>query len=74
VKKYEKMISKYGALIEDLDLKRLGKRLTMLTICVRLYNKLVFALSIILFLDYPAITIILFCYNTTFYLMFILWY
>jgi hypothetical protein len=74
VKKYEKMLAKYGGLIEDLDLKRLGKFLTMLTICVRIYHKLLFSLSIMLFLDYPVLTVILFTYNGIFYLMFINWF
>ena len=74
IDKYEKMITKYGTLIKDLDVPRLGKKVTMLTIIVRVYHKLIFSLSIMLFLEYPTLTIIMFTINGMAYMMFMNWY
>jgi hypothetical protein len=71
--RHRALMNKYGYLLRDLDLARLGKNMSILTVLVKISHKLVTALSIILFLDYPYFTIFAFTQNTLFYTMFIVW-
>ena len=61
----------YGILLNDIDLARVGKALAILTVFVRVLHKLVLALGIMVFLEYPYFTIATFNFNALFYIIFI---
>ena len=58
--KHQKLMSSYGYLLNDIDLRRVGKKMALLIVFVRIAQKLITALSIMVFLDYPYFTIFFF--------------
>lgn len=66
-------MDKYGSLLKDIDLERVGKKVAISTVFLTIVNKLVLALGIIVFLDYPFFTIATFNFNVLFYAGYIDW-
>ena len=63
----------YGALLEGIDLERIGKNKALVYIIVRALHKIVFVLSVMLFIEFPSISIILFTQNTVLFLSYFVW-
>jgi len=69
--KHAKVMEKYGVLLNDIDLQRIGKTQALATVFIRIFHKLVLALGIIIFLDYPFFTIASFNFNALFFIIYI---
>jgi hypothetical protein len=73
VKEGKKYKSRFDSLLRDIDVKRIGKKLAILTVLIQIWNKLVIVLAIMLFLARPYFTIITFNFNSLFYIIFMGW-
>lgn len=65
---------KYCAIIENLDLDRVGQNVTILTPLMDLFRRLSLALAVCICTNSPIFVIFVFNFSTLFYLMFILYF
>lgn len=72
--KHEEFMEKYGVLIGHIDLERLGKPITVVSIMIPQIRKLIFAAGIMIFLETPMFSIITFNYVIIFYVCFVVYF
>jgi hypothetical protein len=65
-------MKKYGVIIEDYDIERLGKTKTLLVIFVGLIKKFTLVGSIMVLEDYPTFIFFGFVYQTLFFAIFLI--
>ena len=66
-------MNKYGALLDGIDIERIGKTRALTAIIVRALNRLVFVLCVMFFLERPYFTIMFMTQNIVFYTIYITW-
>jgi hypothetical protein len=67
-------MEKYGVLLGHVDLERLGKTVTVISIMIPQIRKLIFAAGIMIFMQMPMFSIITFNYVILFYVCFIVYF
>ena len=73
VEKHNEFMEKYGILLNDIDIKKIGKNLALAVVFINLYRKFLLAASIMIFINYPSFVIFSFNFNVLFYIIFINW-
>jgi hypothetical protein len=73
VDKHAEFMDKYGVLLNDIDIKKIGKKLALAVVFVNLLRKLLLAACIMIFMQYPTFVIFSFNFNVLFYIIFINW-
>lgn len=73
VSKHNKFMSRYGILLQDLNLQRIGKRASIALVVCEISKKLAICLALIYLIDYPLLQILVFSSATLLHLMLILW-
>jgi hypothetical protein len=73
VSKHNKFMNRYGILLQDLNLQRIGKRASIALVVCEISNKLAICLALIYLIDYPLLQILVFSSATLLHLMLILW-
>ena len=74
MKQMTEFTSKYGCLIEQVDLKRVGVTVTILFSLSDMIRKLVAAAALVFFTDKPYVVLFTFNFSCLFYTMFQLYY
>lgn len=73
VSKHNKFMNRYGILLQDINLKRVGKNAAIALVVCEISKKLAICLALIFLIDYPLLQILVFGYATLGHLMLILW-
>ena len=63
-------MSKYGCLIEEVDLQRVGVNVAIISSLSDMIRKLVIAVALVYFTEKPYFVIFAFNFTTLFYIMF----
>jgi len=73
VSKHNKFMNRYGILLQDLNLQRIGKRASIALVVCEISKKLAICLALIYLVEYPLLQILVFSSTTLLHLMLILW-
>ena len=69
--RFEQIKSKYGILLERIDIEKIGPRMTAITVFIQIARKLLFTGGVILTLERPLLSILIFNFIIQFMIMFL---